>query len=65
MLSAAERDRKFAALIAEKANRVLALKTKFKLAGRRAPKPSQKTIDKLQRALWELTEEVRLETATL
>ncbi len=61
VLSAAERDRRFAALIGEKAARVMALKKKAKLAGRRTPKPSQKTIEKLRRSIWELAEEVRLE----
>ncbi|HEY5163246.1 MAG TPA: beta-N-acetylhexosaminidase [Terriglobales bacterium] len=61
VLSAAERDRRFAAQIAQKAARVMALKKKAGLAGRRTPPPSQKTLDRLRRALWELTEEVRLE----
>lgn len=61
VLSAAERDRRFAGLIAEKAARVMALKKKAALAGRRTPPPSQKVIEKLRRAVWELTEEVRLE----
>ena len=60
VLSAAERDRRFAALIAEKAKRVLALKSKAKISGRRTPKPSQKTVDRMRRRIWELNEEVRL-----
>jgi beta-N-acetylhexosaminidase len=61
VLTAAERDRRFAGLIAEKAARVMALKNKAKLAGRRTAKPTDKTIEKLRRAIWELNEEVRLE----
>ena len=64
VLSAAERDRRFASMLAEKAARVMTLKRKAKLAGRRTPLPSQKVIEKLRRALWELTEEVRLESAS-
>lgn len=63
VLSAAERDRRFAGLVAEKATRVMALKNKARLAGRRAPRPSQKIVEKLRRAVWELSEEVRLEKA--
>ncbi|MGH9523296.1 MAG: glycoside hydrolase family 3 N-terminal domain-containing protein, partial [Terriglobales bacterium] len=63
VLSAAERDRRFAALIAEKAKRVLALKSKAKLFGRRTPKPTQKTVDRMRRCIWELNEGVRLEKA--
>lgn len=61
VLSAAERDRRFAKSIAEKAARVLSLKKKAKLAGRKTPQPTQKLIDKLRRAIWEINEEVRLE----
>ena len=63
VLSAAERDRKFASLIREKAARVTALKKKAKLAGRRIPKPTQSTVEKMRRKIWELNEEVRLEKA--
>jgi len=61
VLSAAERDRRFASLIREKAARVAALKTKAKLAGRRTHKPTEKLLEKLRRTIWEFTEEVRLE----
>ena len=63
VLAAAERDRRFAAVVEEKAARVAALKKKAKLAGRRSPKQTQKTIDKLRRCIWELNEEVRIEKA--
>ena len=61
VLSAAERDSRFAKLIADKAKRVMSLKSKAKLGGRKTPQPTQKLIDKLRRAIWEITEEVRLE----
>ena len=58
VLTAAERDRRFAAIVAEKAARVTVLKKKMGLARRRTPKPSAKTIDKLRRAVKAFTEEV-------
>ncbi len=61
VLSAAERDRRFAALVAQKAARVMALKRKAGLGRRRIPQPSDKVVEKLRRAVWELNEEVRLE----
>ena len=61
VLSAAERDQKFAALIADKAARVMALKKKAKISGRKTPSPSEKIVEKLRRRIWELSEEVRLE----
>jgi beta-N-acetylhexosaminidase len=65
VLSAAERDRRLATIVAKSAARVAALKKKAKLAGRRTAKPSQKTIDSLRRKIWELNEEVRLEGTAL
>lgn len=61
VLSAAERDRKFATLVGEKAARVLTLKKKAKMAGRKTPQPTDKLVEKLRRRIWELSEEVRLE----
>ena len=60
VLAAAERDRRFAAMIAEKAERVLKLKKKTKTVGKRVPKPTKKVLDKLRRQIWELSEQVRL-----
>jgi beta-N-acetylhexosaminidase len=57
----AERDKKFARLVADKARRVLAMKKKAgPLKTRMAPAPSQKTIDRLRRNVWEFAEEVWL-----
>ncbi len=56
----AESDRKFARLVAEKSQRVLAAKKKSRaLKARMAPAPSQKTVDRLRRKIWEFGEEVR------
>ena len=60
VLTAAERDRRLAALVAEKAERILKLKKRTKSVGKRAPRPTEKVIDKLRRQIWELTEAVRL-----
>jgi len=61
VLSEADRDRRFATLVAERAQRVLDYKRKSAALKRMAPRPTQKIVDKLQRAIWELNEEVRLE----
>jgi beta-N-acetylhexosaminidase len=59
----AESDRKFAKLVSEKARRILAAKKKSRaLKARVAPPPSQKTVDKLRRQIWEFSEEVRMNT---
>jgi beta-N-acetylhexosaminidase len=63
VLSAAERDRRFARLIASKAARVVAFKKKAPEMKRHAPAPTQRIIDRLRRELWELSEEVRLVVA--
>jgi beta-N-acetylhexosaminidase len=57
----AENDRKFAKLVAEKSQRVLDAKQKARaLKARAATAPTQKTVDKLRRNLWEFSEEVRM-----
>jgi beta-N-acetylhexosaminidase len=59
----AESDRRFARLIAEKSRRVLTAKKKFRvLKSRMAVVPTQKTVDKLRRSIWEFSEEVRMHT---
>lgn len=56
----AESDKKFARLISEKATQVLATKRKSQpLKSRMATPPSQKTVDRLRRNIWEFSEEVR------
>jgi beta-glucosidase-like glycosyl hydrolase len=60
VLMTAERDRRFAARVAEAAGRVLAFKKKSPALKHRRPAPTQKAVDKLRRGLWELSEEARL-----
>lgn len=57
----AESDRRFAKLIAEKVARVQAFKKKSReLKAKSATAPTQTTVDKLRRRVWEFAEEVRL-----
>ena len=58
VLKSAEDDKKFARLVSEKAQRVLSAKRKT-LRGRMAPSPTQKTVERLTRKIWEFSEEVR------
>jgi beta-N-acetylhexosaminidase len=62
----AESDKKFARLIAEQSRHVLAGKKKSRaLKMRMSPAPSQKTVDRLRRSIWEFSEEVRANTLSL
>ncbi len=59
----AESDKKFARLVAERSRRVLAAKKRSRaLKARMSPAPSQKTVDRLRRSIWEFSEEVRANT---
>jgi beta-N-acetylhexosaminidase len=60
VLSAAERDPKFARQVADKARRVLTFKKSARELKRHAPAPTKETLDRLRREIWELGEEVRL-----
>ncbi|MGZ4821629.1 MAG: beta-N-acetylhexosaminidase [Terriglobales bacterium] len=60
VLTTAERDRKFASLVAEKARRVLSFKKRAPELKRHAPPPTGETVDRLRREIWELSEEGRL-----
>jgi len=61
----AESDKKFAALVSQKAQRVLAAKKKSRaLKAPVAAAPSEKTVDRLRREIWEFDEEVRANTLT-
>jgi beta-N-acetylhexosaminidase len=60
VLTRAERDRRFAARVADSAGRVLAFKKKSKELKHRAPLPTQEIVDRLRRELWEFAEDVRL-----
>ena len=56
----AENDKKFARLVAGKSERVLSAKKRSQpLRDRMAPTPTQRTVDKLRREIWEFSEEVR------
>jgi len=56
----AESDRKFARLVSQKSTQVLAAKKRSQpLKVRMAPAPTQKTVDRLRREIWEFSEEVR------
>ena len=55
----AESDRKYAKLIAQKSKRVLSVKKKAKALRSIPPPPQQKTIERLTRKIWELSEELR------
>ncbi len=55
----AESDKKFARLVAEKAERVAKAKKKAKALRRISEAPSKKAIEKLTRKIWEFSEELR------
>ena len=60
VLTTAERDRRFARLVTEKARRVLAFKRRARELQRHSPAPTDTAVDRLRRQLWELSEEARL-----
>jgi beta-N-acetylhexosaminidase len=65
VLATAEKDQKFAARVRNAATHVLGTKKKQKEL-RYIPKPpSQKTLDKLRRMIWEFSEELRLDTVAM
>jgi beta-N-acetylhexosaminidase len=60
LIRTAEKDRKFAARVAESARRVVAFKKKWRSLFGRHSVPSTTKVERLSRRLWEFTEEVRL-----
>ena len=63
LVTNAERDRKFAARVAESTRRVLAFKNKWSKKLRAPGKaPSRAAVEKLTRNLWEFQEQIRLES---
>ena len=60
LVKRAESDKRFARLVAEKHNRVLAAKKKSKALKRMPPPPAQKTLERLTRRIWEFSEELRV-----
>lgn len=61
VLSEADRDRKFAKIVAERSGRVLNFKRKSPALKRRISQPTQRQLERIQRELWEFGEQVRLE----
>ena len=61
VLSEADRDRKFARTVAERSARILDFKRRSRAMKHRVPQPTQRVVDRLQRELWEFSEQVRLE----
>lgn len=63
VLKQAEKDKKFARMVAEKSRRVLAMKKKSKaITAKMAPVPTQKTVEQLTRKIWKFSEQVRMHT---
>jgi beta-N-acetylhexosaminidase len=60
LVTAAERDTKFAKRMAESSRRVLTFKKKWKKNLRTGKAPSQAAVEKSLRRLWEFSEQVRL-----
>jgi len=56
----AEKDRKFAARVADSSRRVLAFRKKTTMLGRWAKAPLPSVVERLSRQLWEFGEQVRL-----
>jgi len=65
VLTTAEKDKKFAARVAEAADRVMSFKKKAKELRWKPKPPSPKVVDKLRRAIWEFSEEIRLDVAAV
>ena len=61
LIMTAERDRNFAKRVEESARRVLGFKKKWAKTLRRTKAPSQATVARLSRRLWEFGEQVRIE----
>jgi beta-N-acetylhexosaminidase len=65
VLATAEKDKKFASLISAASKRVMSWKKKQKELKAVAAPPTQKTLDKLRRKLWEFGEEIRLDAVAM
>lgn len=61
VLTTAEKDKTFARLVGDRASRVIAMKKKAKELRWKPKPPTQKTVEKLRRAVWEFSEEIRLD----
>jgi beta-N-acetylhexosaminidase len=60
LIREAERDRKFAARVAESSKKILNFKKKTNVLTRRTPPPARNKLERLSRRLWEFGEQVRL-----
>jgi len=60
LLHTAEDDRRFAARVADSANRILRAKKRWRFLNLRQVEPSAEKVTRLSRSLWEFTEEIRL-----
>ncbi len=60
LIKAAEKDKKFAKRVAESTRKVLAFKKKWKKELRMGKAPTEATVERLTRRLWEFGEQVRL-----
>jgi beta-N-acetylhexosaminidase len=64
VLTVAEKDKRFAALVDHAATRVLKFKKNAKPLHKKPPKaPTQESVDRLRRKIWEFCEELRLAAA--
>ena len=61
LVKAAEREKNFAKRVAESARKIAAFKKKYASSLRASKEPSEASIEKLMRRLWEFSEQVRLE----
>lgn len=60
LIKAAEKDKKLAKRVAESARKIVAFKNRWKKQLRMGKAPTQATVEKLTRRLWEFGEQVRL-----
>ena len=59
VLKRAESDKKFARLVVEKTKRVWEAKKRWKALIRMSPPPTQRTVERLTRKIWQFSEELR------
>ena len=59
VLNLAERDKKFAALVGEKARRIVDAKNGYKALKKMPDAPTRKTVEQLTRDIWKFSEELR------
>ncbi len=62
LLNQAQSDSSFARRVSDSAQRVLSFKRKARTLKRFPPPPTERTVERLSRQLWEFSEQIRLET---